>query len=832
MKSLFLTTVFLGFFISVFALPDLVMLSGASFDPLSVNRGDAINFFFTVRNDGNSSAAASIIGVYISSDLTNDPNELVGIVSVKALNPGESTDIIYVYPIPIPTISGDYFPIFVLDGNNEINESDENNSYCFGTVNCESYHVKNTISFNHKIPYPILFVHGWTDNSGDCWNDFTAHVNKFNSWEYGGNMNFCLNPDNNVNTSDGYILDFTSLPDLNNADYYYVNFDVSNDGQYDPILNDYESNQSAIRKQGFAISFAISHVMAVTGKDKVILVGHSMGGLASREYIQNPVYWPADGKSHVAKLVTVGSPNGGSDYSLGWLDQWGQFIGKDTYSEAARDFRYPSSEYSGLFLFGGIENQSIDLHWNYDVDVDGDINDLIVGLNEKISPTDIAYSCIIGDDGSGSDKYVLVDRADLGNYIFSPIPLLNPHADKFTVGSEHSKIQKENPQQMIQSLDEPKTYDLSYEIPLNEIFFATISEQAANDPFPPPDNTIDYDDYKFTIPQSGNIEVIFTNIPVKNASCDILDDSFNYLKSVQTNGLSTVDFTLNLNPGTYYLEISGIPDYISFASQYCYGVFYTPTAAPVANFKASSLIGCNPMTATFNDDSAGTPTSWAWSFPGGTPTSSTQQNPTVTYNSAGQFNVTLKASNNSGSNTVTKTAFIKVGTKPTSNFTANTNGAVVTFTNTTTNADFNTNYSWNFGDNSTSNQISPIHTFLQIGNYTVTLTATNSCGNTTFQKSFNISVVETNELAEQSKSIEIMPNPNNGTFSIALNGKPSKEADIQVLNPLGQIVWQSKFDFSEGKLLTEIKIASVAKGLYFLKVGFGENRMQKVFVVD
>ena len=51
------------------------------------------------------------------------------------------------------------------------------------------------------------------------------------------------------------------------------------------------SNQSAIAKQGLALRNVIIYVMQLTGRDKVILMGHSMGGLAAREYLQNPSNW-------------------------------------------------------------------------------------------------------------------------------------------------------------------------------------------------------------------------------------------------------------------------------------------------------------------------------------------------------------------------------------------------------------------------------------------------------------------------------------------------------------------------------------------------------------
>jgi len=49
----------------------------------------------------------------------------------------------------------------------------------------------------------------------------------------------------------------------------------------------------------------------------------------------------------------------------------------------------------------------------------------------------------------------------------------------------------------------------------------------------------------------------------------------------------------------------------------------------------------------------------------------------------------------------------------------------LTFTNETTNAD---SYLWIFGDSNSSTEENPIHTYDEPGSYTVTLVATNDCG--------------------------------------------------------------------------------------------------------
>ena len=55
------------------------------------------------------------------------------------------------------------------------------------------------------------------------------------------------------------------------------------------------------------LQYKINEVLKETGKEKVILVGHSMGGLLSRYYLQR-----LDGDKHVKKIITIGTPHYGT----------------------------------------------------------------------------------------------------------------------------------------------------------------------------------------------------------------------------------------------------------------------------------------------------------------------------------------------------------------------------------------------------------------------------------------------------------------------------------------------------------------------------------------
>jgi PKD repeat protein len=152
---------------------------------------------------------------------------------------------------------------------------------------------------------------------------------------------------------------------------------------------------------------------------------------------------------------------------------------------------------------------------------------------------------------------------------------------------------------------------------------------------------------------------------------------------------------------------------------------------PTANFSASPLAGCAPFVVSFTDQSTGSPTSWAWDLGNGT--TSTKQNPTTTYFNSGLFTVTLTVTNASGSNTLTRTQYIKVDDKPAVNFDASIKTGCfplrVAFSDLSTGGSANiTGWEWDFGDGALSTAKNPFHIYTTAGNYTVTLKITNSGG--------------------------------------------------------------------------------------------------------
>ncbi|MBL7825761.1 MAG: PKD domain-containing protein [Saprospiraceae bacterium] len=241
---------------------------------------------------------------------------------------------------------------------------------------------------------------------------------------------------------------------------------------------------------------------------------------------------------------------------------------------------------------------------------------------------------------------------------------------------------------------------------------------------------------------AGNDTITYTNIITVNTTANAGFTSSNAGAVVTFTNTSTnaTSYSWNFGDGNTSTETNPVHTYatdgvytvVLSATNACGTVTSSQTVTvvtpPVANFNGTPVSGCVPLTVQFTNTSSNNSVTYEWQFPGGTPSSSTDQNPTVTYNTPGLFTVTLTATNAAGSNSITLTDYVSVGTTPVAGFNATVNQSTATFNNTSTNGQ---TYSWDFGDGGSSNEVNPSHTYAADGTYTVVLSATNACGTST-----------------------------------------------------------------------------------------------------
>jgi pimeloyl-ACP methyl ester carboxylesterase len=425
----------------------------------------------------------------------------------------------------------------------------------------KSVNQNNKLIFESKNPYPILFIHG-LNSSSSTWDATTTYFDSQYNYTFGGRFDFCLNADGNNGTAN---LNLYPTPGADiaafettmiNGDYYTLNFNVNTDGS---IGTGALSNQSAIYKQGIAVKKAIERIMQLTGKNKVILVGHSMGGLASRQYLQNTNYWQSDNAHHVAKLLTLGTPHGGSnasDIGLGW------FAGIDTKSEAIRDLKisYYYSGDAGRFLSGGLEvNNSSNMNehlfgadfYNYDVNCSGNIGDNIVGLNQKPIDNNIDFSSVIGRITGGTTDGVVSEPQSIMDTYYNSLTYPTKFFyfnSVFDYVENHTELPGYY-YEIMQGLDEPNFKELAYNVNTNKVYngFSTIQSNTTD---------ADQDFYKFTISggtMTTNVDI--TSISTSTMNASVLDNSGNLIDTAVTNTGNTLSFLRTLTPGDYFLKI-------------------------------------------------------------------------------------------------------------------------------------------------------------------------------------------------------------------------------------------------------------------------------------
>lgn len=516
--------------------------------------------------------------------------------------------------------------------------------------------------------YPVIFMHGWTGNSED-WSDiyedndmtnifgnfdtddhvFWAMPNATDTHDYYQDCctALCLfnctyhNSNDDINGPDG-VFDGNATDDdvqwvFPNEDnvllpgcMYAYSFSVgkNNDGTIfkNPLLSSIspcddcsDNNEAAATKQGYALKQTIAAVLAANPtKDKVILVAHSMGGLAAREYLQrtdnngNPRWWidanTSDGHC-VKKLVTLGTPHRGSN-TLELIKPDGDDV-KDqklntvpNFSSCAlRDLRYNYDyQVPALFLYGGLESSITNDYDSYDVNCDGDEDDMIIGLNisgvdqgysdvwdgtvenpNMPLPTNIKYSYYVSDfDGLVSDRRMWLymngdgETSSYNNGNSIPVPhdgmdyrLSDRINGSLTHGAQRSALSE-----IIKMLDEGDYPIFGWDIDPDIWYFGLAQQRADKVPLSSEytgsgDNKIDGDWFIFELTDtvyqmeitvtphpnlSGKMDFYASN-PGDYDNINIPDATLNWVTGTTSNQVIT-SFVDNYLPGEYYVRIT------------------------------------------------------------------------------------------------------------------------------------------------------------------------------------------------------------------------------------------------------------------------------------
>lgn len=173
-------------------------------------------------------------------------------------------------------------------------------SICCYLNNCQE--CCNESCKNDHLKYPILLIHG---------HSFNERVSAEKSLNDMLEIQYALAKDGFLNG--GQI----KIGNENNGRFVQTNQQLVFVGSY--YFDIYENDQKRIILQtksddintyALRLNDLIEFVKKETGREKVVLVSHSMGGLVSRRYLQ--IY----GDNSVSELIMLGTPNNGIDGTI------------------------------------------------------------------------------------------------------------------------------------------------------------------------------------------------------------------------------------------------------------------------------------------------------------------------------------------------------------------------------------------------------------------------------------------------------------------------------------------------------------------------------------
>lgn len=234
---------------------------------------------------------------------------------------------------------------------------------------------------------------------------------------------------------------------------------------------------------------------------------------------------------------------------------------------------------------------------------------------------------------------------------------------------------------------------------------------------------------------------------------------------------------------------------------------------PYADFTAEVVKCDDPLTVKLTDlsTSIGMLLSWEWDFDGDMVTDSTEMNPVYTFPSPGVHNVTLTVKGTLGQPD-SQTKQLTAGSPPVADFlctpTVSGSKLTVNFTDLSVPGDETDQlalWQWDFGDNTTSTERFPSHTYSSMGPYTVSLTVTESDGNCN-TRTKTIKAISSTKTAFVAEAV--------GPLGVQFSNVSASSSNISCL-----------WDFGDGYLSTEQDPSHTyaERGTYTVSLSIMEN---------
>ncbi len=235
---------------------------------------------------------------------------------------------------------------------------------------------------------------------------------------------------------------------------------------------------------------------------------------------------------------------------------------------------------------------------------------------------------------------------------------------------------------------------------------------------------------------------------------------------------------------------------------------------PVADFDVIDSAGlCAGGCFTFTNSSVNAG-DFEWLFPGGVPSSSSDPvPPSVCYSTPGTYDVTLIATNNDGSDTLTVTGSVTVFQLPSVsiNQTGDTLSVPAGYPY----------YQWYYNDSLLLNDTLNYHIATANGDYSILILDSNGCPGQDTIYSFNVGLAS---VSDQNDNINIWPNPAKSFVDIS---SARQIREITLTDITGRLVY-SDYAFKK----SSINISHLSKGIYILRMKIADDIISRKLIIE
>ena len=238
---------------------------------------------------------------------------------------------------------------------------------------------------------------------------------------------------------------------------------------------------------------------------------------------------------------------------------------------------------------------------------------------------------------------------------------------------------------------------------------------------------------------------------------------------------------------------------------------------PLALFNSPNTI-CPGTCTDFINQSLGA-TSYVWSFPGGNPSTSTDVSPNICYNAPGTYSVSLIATNNLSSDTLTLNNYITVYPFPIPQGILQSGDTLISNQGSVT-------YQWYYNGNMINGATDYFYIATQSGNYNLVATDINGCE---VEAVINDVIAEIHGLIFRGEGITVYPNPVDAKLIVNIPQSMGLHPVISVYNLLAEKI---KMEFTNPNAAGNFSadVSDLPPGIYYVEVSSGNKHCRTMMM--